>query len=45
VGLNYTIHHRGQLSMYLRSMGAKVSSIYGESFDARTDREAREASR
>jgi uncharacterized damage-inducible protein DinB len=45
VGLNHTIHHRGQLSMYLRPMGAKVPSIYGESFDARTDREAREASR
>jgi uncharacterized damage-inducible protein DinB len=35
-------HHRGQLSMYLRPMGAKVPSIYGESFDARAEREARE---
>lgn len=33
-GLNHSIHHRGQLSMYLRPMGAKVPSIYGESFDA-----------
>ena len=42
--LNHTIHHRGQLSMYLRPMGAAVPSIYGESFDARTAREARGAS-
>jgi len=41
--LNHTIHHRGQLSMYLRPMGAAVPSIYGESFDARTARETREA--
>jgi uncharacterized damage-inducible protein DinB len=34
---------RGQLSMYLRPMGAAVPSIYGESFDARTAREKREA--
>ena len=45
IGLNHTIHHRGQLSMYLRPMGAAVPSIYGESFDARTAREAREAGR
>jgi uncharacterized damage-inducible protein DinB len=45
IGLNHTIHHRGQLSMYLRPMGAPVPSIYGESFDARTAREAREAGR
>jgi uncharacterized damage-inducible protein DinB len=32
--LNHTVHHRGQLSMYLRPMGAKVPSIYGESYDA-----------
>lgn len=41
--LNHTIHHRGQLSMYLRPMGAAVPSIYGESFDAKAAREAREA--
>ena len=34
LGLHHTIHHRGQLSAYLRAMGAKVPSIYGESFDA-----------
>lgn len=28
-----TIHHRGQLSTYLRVMGAKVPSIYGPSAD------------
>jgi uncharacterized damage-inducible protein DinB len=32
--LNHSVHHRGQLSMYLRPMGAKVPSIYGESYDA-----------
>jgi len=32
-GLHHTIHHRGQLSSYLRCMGAKVPSIYGESYD------------
>jgi uncharacterized damage-inducible protein DinB len=34
LGLHHTIHHRGQLSAYLRAMGAKVPSIYGESWDA-----------
>jgi uncharacterized damage-inducible protein DinB len=32
--VNHTIHHRGQLSTYLRPMGAKVPSIYGPSYDA-----------
>jgi len=40
LALNHSIHHRGQLSMYLRPMGAKVPSIYGESYDARLAREA-----
>jgi uncharacterized damage-inducible protein DinB len=43
LGLSHTIHHRGQLSMYLRPMGAKVPSIYGESYDARVAREAAQA--
>jgi hypothetical protein len=30
-----TIHHRGQLSSYLRPMGAKVPSVYGYSGDAK----------
>jgi uncharacterized damage-inducible protein DinB len=29
----HSIHHRGQLSTYLRPMGAKVPSIYGGSAD------------
>ena len=37
-GLRHSIHHRGQLSVYLRPMGGKVPSIYGESYD---DRQAR----
>jgi len=40
LALNHSVHHRGQLSMYLRPMGAKVPSIYGESYDARQAREA-----
>ena len=32
-GLHHSIHHRGQLSQYLRPMGAKVPSIYGMSYD------------
>ena len=43
LGLNHSIHHRGQLSMYLRPMGAKVPSIYGESYDAREAREKAQA--
>jgi len=31
--LFHTIHHRGQLTAYLRPMGAKVPNIYGGSFD------------
>ena len=27
------IHHRGQISTYLRPMGSKVPSIYGPSAD------------
>jgi len=38
--LNHSIHHRGQLSVYLRPMGAKVPSIYGESYDDAQDRMA-----
>jgi uncharacterized damage-inducible protein DinB len=34
IGLKHSIHHRGQLSMYLRPMGAKVPAIYGESYDS-----------
>jgi uncharacterized damage-inducible protein DinB len=38
--LHHSVHHRGQLSMYLRPMGAKVPSIYGESYDAVQARKA-----
>lgn len=31
--VNHSIHHRGQLSTYLRPMGGKVPSIYGKSYD------------
>ena len=30
---NHMVHHRGQLSTYLRAMGGKVPAIYGNSFD------------
>ncbi len=32
--MGHSIHHRGQLSAYLRPMGAKVPSIYGPSGDS-----------
>jgi uncharacterized damage-inducible protein DinB len=31
--VNHSIHHRGQLSSYIRPMGGKVPSIYGPSAD------------
>jgi len=34
---NHMIHHRGQLSCYLRPMGSKVPSIYGGSADEPMD--------
>jgi uncharacterized damage-inducible protein DinB len=43
IGLHHSVHHRGQLSMYLRPMGAKVPSIYGESYDATQARLAAQA--
>ena len=42
LAINHTIHHRGQLSMYLRPMGAKVPAIYGESYDTIQARLAKE---
>jgi uncharacterized damage-inducible protein DinB len=33
LAIAHTSHHRGQLTVYLRPMGAKVPSIYGESYD------------
>jgi uncharacterized damage-inducible protein DinB len=43
IGAHHTIHHRGQLTSYLRCMGAKVPSIYGESYDAEQARKAAQA--
>ena len=43
IGLHHTIHHRGQLSSYLRSMGAKVPAMYGESYDSAEARKAAKA--
>ena len=30
---NHMIHHRGQLTTYIRPTGGKVPAMYGESFD------------
>lgn len=38
--LHHSVHHRGQLSTYLRSMGAKVPAMYGESYDSAQARKA-----
>jgi uncharacterized damage-inducible protein DinB len=35
LALRHSAHHRGQLSAYLRSMGSKVPSIYGDSADTK----------
>jgi uncharacterized damage-inducible protein DinB len=34
LGVRHSIHHRGQLSTYLRPAGGKVPAIYGESYDS-----------
>jgi len=34
LGLKHSIHHRGQLSAYIRPMGGKVPGIYGPSGDS-----------
>jgi len=38
--ISHSIHHRGQLSTYLRPMGGKVPAIYGESYDSAEARKA-----
>ncbi len=42
-GMVHAIHHRGQLSTYLRPMGAKVPAIYGESYDTAAAKKAAQA--
>ncbi|HEX3878091.1 MAG TPA: DinB family protein [Bryobacteraceae bacterium] len=37
---NHGVHHRGQLSTYLRPMGGKVPAIYGESYDSKAAKQA-----
>jgi uncharacterized damage-inducible protein DinB len=38
--MRHVVHHRGQLSTYLRPMGAKVPAIYGESYDSAQAKQA-----
>ena len=45
LALFHSIHHRGQLSTYLRPMGAKVPAIYGESYDTAQAKQAGQAAR
>jgi uncharacterized damage-inducible protein DinB len=42
-GLLHSVHHRGQLSTYLRPMGGKVPAIYGESYDSAEAKKAAQA--
>jgi uncharacterized damage-inducible protein DinB len=43
ITLHHSIHHRGQLSTYLRPMGGKVPAIYGESYDSAEAKKALQA--
>lgn len=43
MGLLHTVHHRGQLTTYLRPMGGKVPAIYGESYDSAEAKKAAQA--
>lgn len=43
LAINHSVHHRGQLSTYLRPMGGKVPAIYGESYDSSEAKKAAEA--
>jgi uncharacterized damage-inducible protein DinB len=38
--LVHSVHHRGQLSTYLRPMGSTVPAIYGESYDSAAAKKA-----
>ena len=35
LGIRHSVHHRGQLSVYLRPAGGRVPPIYGETFDSK----------
>lgn len=35
LGVKHSVHHRGQLSTYIRPMGGKVPGIYGPSADTK----------
>ena len=37
LAMKHSVHHRGQLSSYLRAMGGKVPGIYGPSADTPVD--------
>ncbi len=37
LAIRHSVHHRGQLSSYLRAMGGKVPGIYGPSADEPMD--------
>jgi uncharacterized damage-inducible protein DinB len=41
--ISHSVHHRGQLSVYLRPMGGKVPAIYGESYDSAEAKKAAQA--
>ncbi len=43
VATRHCIHHRGQLSTYLRAMNGKVPAIYGESYDSAAAKKAAQA--
>jgi uncharacterized damage-inducible protein DinB len=45
LAVSHSVHHRGQLSTYLRPMGGKVPAIYGESYDSAEARKAAEAAK
>ena len=36
--INHWAHHRGQMTVYLRLMGAKVPALYGPSADDKSFR-------
>jgi uncharacterized damage-inducible protein DinB len=38
--LRHELHHRGQLTVYLRPMGGKVPAVYGESYDSKAAKAA-----